>query len=58
MLYFISLLMANGIFWEVYVNSMLVQGMHGGINIFFGCLSIKFMKHNTIPLLIDILHGC
>ena len=51
---FFLLLEVNGIFWEVYVNFMLVEHTHDDIGTLFGCWSMKLKKHDysTIPLFI------
>ena len=51
--YFWSLLVANGIFREVYVNFMLVRHTHDDIDALFGRWSMLLKKDNfpTIPLL-------
>jgi hypothetical protein len=50
---FFSLLVANGVFREVYVNSMLVGHTHEDIDALFGRWSMKLRKHDypTVPLL-------
>jgi hypothetical protein len=52
---FWSLLVAKGIFKEVYVNFMLVRHTHNDIYALFGRWSISLWKENfpIIPLLIE-----
>jgi hypothetical protein len=47
------LLVAKGVFREVYVNFMLVGHTHDDIDAFFGRWSMKLRKHDysTVPLL-------
>jgi hypothetical protein len=50
---FFSLLVANGVFREVYVNFMLVGHTHEDIDALFGRWSMRLRKHDypTVPLL-------
>jgi hypothetical protein len=50
---FFSLLVANGMFREVYVNFMLVGHTHDDIDALFGRWSMRLHKHDypTVPLL-------
>jgi hypothetical protein len=43
---FFSLLVANGVFWEVYVNFMLVGHTHEDIDALFGRWSMRLRKHD------------
>jgi hypothetical protein len=50
---FFSLLVANAVFWEVYVNFMLVGHTHEDIDALFGQWSMRLRKHDypRVPLL-------
>ena len=50
---FFSLLVANGVFREVYMNFMLVGHTHKDIDALFGLWSMRLQKHDypTMPLL-------
>jgi hypothetical protein len=51
--YFFSLLVANAVFWEVYVNFMLVGHTYEDIDALFGRWSMRLRKHDypIVPLL-------